>query len=298
MSEDLPRSLNVETPAGVVAALAWGDPAAPLAMLLHGFPDSAHTWRLLGPVLAEQGWHVVAPWLRGYAPTFAPADDRYDAAALSADALAVAEALDDSSAGDPQRERVLVGHDWGAIIANGLAAQPTRPFARVVSLAVPPLPAMTAPRPLLVAGQLRRSWYMAYAQTSRAERALETLVPRLWRDWSPGYDADEDVRLAMEAIHGREAAVLGYYRALARPWARRGAGEDWPRLWLRSPVVPTLHLHGENDGCLGVGYAEAARRRLGDDRVVVVPDSGHFLHLEKPAQVHDLVTAFLGSPRP
>ena len=62
--------------------------AGPLALCLHGFPDSAWTWRHLLPELAGAGFHAVAPFMRGYAPTAVPADGRYQTGALVADAIA------------------------------------------------------------------------------------------------------------------------------------------------------------------------------------------------------------------
>ena len=88
-------------------ALTCGD-TGPLALCLHGFPDSAHTWDHLLPELAGAGFRAVAPWTRGYAPTSVPADGDYSMTALTADANALHEAL----GGDA--DAVLVGHDWGA----------------------------------------------------------------------------------------------------------------------------------------------------------------------------------------
>src|SRR6266516_4645509 len=67
--------------------------SGPLALCLHGFPDSAQTWRHLLPSLAEAGFHAVAPFMRGYAPTAIPADGCYRIGALVADAVALHEAL-------------------------------------------------------------------------------------------------------------------------------------------------------------------------------------------------------------
>src|SRR5258706_4524759 len=75
------------------AALAEGPDDGPLALCLHGFPDSAHTWRHLLPELAAAGFRAVAPWMRGYAPTAVPADGSYGTGALAADARALHEAL-------------------------------------------------------------------------------------------------------------------------------------------------------------------------------------------------------------
>jgi len=82
-----------------------GSSRDPLALCLHGFPDTAHTWRHLLPALAGAGYHAVAPWMRGYAPTSIPSDGAYQVGALASDACALHEAL----GGDDRA--VLVGHD-------------------------------------------------------------------------------------------------------------------------------------------------------------------------------------------
>src|SRR5215475_6093312 len=81
--------------------------AGPLVLCLHGFPDNAFTYRYLGPVLAEAGFRVVAPFMRGYAPTGRPKDERYQSVLLAQDAVALITALGVESAN-------VVGHDWGA----------------------------------------------------------------------------------------------------------------------------------------------------------------------------------------
>src|ERR1700704_188347 len=82
--------------------------SGPLALCLHGFPDSAHTWRYLLPELAGAGFHAVAPFMRGYAPTGIPDDGCYSLGALIADANAIHDAL------EADEGAVLIGHDWGA----------------------------------------------------------------------------------------------------------------------------------------------------------------------------------------
>ena len=93
--------------------LEAGDPGAPLVLCLHGFPDSAWTWRALLTVLANSGRHAVAPFLRGYAPTTIPADGVYQTAALGLDACALHEALGGDGEGRrddrPHRDRVVIG---------------------------------------------------------------------------------------------------------------------------------------------------------------------------------------------
>src|SRR5215472_2691511 len=106
--------------------------SGPLALCLHGFPDCAHTWRHLLPALAEAGFHAVAPFMRGYAPTAVPADGAYQVAALAADAAALHEALGGGA------DAVLIGHDWGAEAAYCAAACAPQRWRRLVTLAVPP----------------------------------------------------------------------------------------------------------------------------------------------------------------
>src|ERR1700685_2015809 len=79
-----------------------------LALCFHGFPDTAHTWRYLLPALAGAGFHAVAPFMRGYAPTGIPADGCFGLGALVADAVRLHDVLN----GDDRA--VLIGRDWGA----------------------------------------------------------------------------------------------------------------------------------------------------------------------------------------
>lgn len=286
-----PREVTLRIPAGDVAALSWGGSGGPLALLLHGFPDSPWTWRRLAPALVGQGWRVVAPWTRGYAPSFVPRDGSYHLGALMADAVAVNEA----AGGGP--DSVLVGHDWGALTANALGAHPESPFAAVVSMAVPPLDAVRPGLdPGLLLGQVRRSWYIGFAQLPvLPERALDRLVPRLWRDWSPGHDATADVEHALAAIRGRESSVLGYYRAMGRPLPPPAAYRGWHRTWRSIPTVPTLYLHGADDGCLAPGLTTGVGDRLSPGSAAhLVDGAGHFLQLEQPGAVAEQVLAFLG----
>src|SRR4051812_31617458 len=111
--------------------------------------------------LAQAGFRVVAPAMRGYAPTDAPADGSYDAAALAQDTVALIEAL------TPERV-ILMGHDWGAVAAYSAALLAPARIARMITLAVPHGGAfqeafVTNP------AQQRRWWYMWYFQMPRAE---------------------------------------------------------------------------------------------------------------------------------
>ncbi len=280
-------------------ALTWNPPNpenAPLALCLHGYPDTAWTWRHLGPHLAERGWRVVAPYMRGYAPTELAPDRCYQVGALARDAIEAHRAL----GGD--RRAVLIGHDWGAVATYAVASHSPELFRRVVTLAIPPaagaLSGVLSPRELpLLARQLRCSWYMVFQQLPGiSERSLDRLIPRLWATWSPGYDGVEDVERALEALHGRARrnAAMRYYRALFQPWyrSRRYAAEQ--RAMVGTPKVPTLYIHGRQDRCMRPELLRFADGELPPgSQTVLVDRAGHFLQLERPEFVNERITEFI-----
>jgi pimeloyl-ACP methyl ester carboxylesterase len=120
-------------------ALAWGPADGPLALCLHGYPDTARTWRHLGPELAAHGWRVVAPYTRGYAPSGLAPDGAYGVGALARDALALRRVLADDE------PAVLIGHDWGAVTAYLAGSYAPGAFRRIVTMAVAPGPVLIAP---------------------------------------------------------------------------------------------------------------------------------------------------------
>ncbi|WP_203338373.1 alpha/beta fold hydrolase [Nocardioides limicola] len=299
MTGAVPGRLNVSLDQFEMACLTWGevaDESRPLAVLLHGFPDTPHTWRHLGPGLAEDGWRVVAPATRGYGPSGLPRDGSYHAPALISDVVELHAAL----GGD--HRALLVGHDWGAITANGLAASPHSPFGRVVAMSVPPIPSFTPGRSDLgswlavLPRQARLSWYLAFNQLPRLpERAFVRLVTHLWDRWSPGYDATEDLAHLAAALPNRRcrAAALGYYRAQLRPWRTPARYASYASTWTGAPRVPLLYLQGADDGCLDPRWTTRVLTHLPEgSAVATVPNAGHFLQLEQPEAVARHVLAF------
>jgi pimeloyl-ACP methyl ester carboxylesterase len=295
-----PEALRVDAGAITFAALAWGPADGPLALCLHGYPDTARTWRHLGPHLAQRGWRVVAPYTRGYAPTGLAPDGAYEVGALARDGIELHRAL----GGDDRA--VLIGHDWGAATAYTIGAHAPGLFRRIVTLAVAPLPAIASPlrSPAqavrdrrLIARQLRLSWYMFFQLLPGiSERALPRVIPRLWADWSPGYDARDDVPDVLAALAGPEhaTAALRYYRAVFLPWMQRRAYAAERARMGDIPAVPLLYLHGERDGCqLPEIAARAADLLAPPSRFELVAGAGHFLHLERPAEVNELIAAFV-----
>ncbi len=114
----------------------------PLVLLLHGFPDTAHTWDHAASALAAAGFCAAAPFMRGYAPTTIPADGKYDTDTLGQDALALITALGHSQA-------IVVGHDWGAGAAYCAAGLGPSALRFLVTVAIPH-PAGVLPTPQLV----------------------------------------------------------------------------------------------------------------------------------------------------
>jgi pimeloyl-ACP methyl ester carboxylesterase len=299
----VPGRIDVVTDDVTLRALTWGDwdnADAPVAVCLHGFPDTAHGWRKVAPRLADAGWRVVAPFMRGYAPSSLSAEGSYHVGALMDDALRVLDAA------GPTGRDVVIGHDWGAIAATGLAAMPDSPFDKATIMSVPPSASFRQRSDIArlaaqLPRQLRRSWYIMFFQLPwLPERSAQRVVPKLWRDWSPGYDGAEDVRLVLDAIGTPEhwRAALGYYRATvhnSRPPARYA---ELHRHWLSAPVLPTLYLHGSDDGCASSEYTEWVRRVLpAGSAAHVIDGGGHFLQLDQPAATAERLLEFLGSGR-
>lgn len=269
----------------------------PLALCLHGFPDSAWSWERLLPELAAAGYRGVAPFLRGYAPTSIPADGCYQPGALASDANALHEAF--GADGDA----VLIGHDWGALASYPAAGAAPDRWRRVVTAAVPP-PAI-AGAGMLSPDQLRRSWYIWFFQTPLAEMVVgldvRAFVQRLWDEWSPGFadNADPvDRTVACLEDPANLAAAIGYYRAVFGSGARNPDYDAVEAAGATGPAAPTLYLHGADDGCMGAELVDESAVLAvlpAGSRVEVVPGTGHFLHLEDPATVNRAILDFLAT---
>jgi pimeloyl-ACP methyl ester carboxylesterase len=160
----------------------------------------------------------------------------------------------------------------------------------VVTLAVPPLALDT--KMFADYDQLKRFFYLFFLKTPFAESVVASadmaFFDRLWQDWSPGYDAREDLDNVKRCLRdeGNLAAAIGYYRT-EEPGLRSSALAG-------APPQPTLYLHGDRDGCIDLALIRDAERHLAPaSRMEVIADAGHFLHVEKPAAVNDRILAWV-----
>ncbi|MGI8795495.1 MAG: alpha/beta fold hydrolase [Acidimicrobiia bacterium] len=278
------------------AYLDAGPADGPLALCLHGFPDHAPTWEPLMPELAAAGYHAVAPWMRGYAPTGLAPNGNYQTGSLALDAIALADAL----AADG--EAVLIGHDWGAGAAYTAVAHAPERFRKLVTLAVPHFAALGGH--LLKPAQLKRSWYIFFFQSPLADIAVPiddyAVIDTLWRDWSPGYNPDPAFMRALKdtfSAPGCLDAAIGYYRATFGTTPSDPELTDVQAKGGGEIPVPTLYLHGVDDGCLGIEGVvddELAPFFPAGLEIERVPGAGHFLHLERPDVVTPRIVGFLG----
>ncbi|MFF9363840.1 alpha/beta fold hydrolase [Streptomyces griseoluteus] len=269
------------------AYLHAGHADAPLALLLHGFPDTPHSWNPLAEGLVEAGFRVVAPWLRGYAPSSPAADGDYGPSAHVSDVAALAQVM------GADEHTLLIGHDIGAAIAYAAALRHPNLFGRVATLSVPPPPALSAV--MTSYAQLKRSWYTFAFQHPAAEELIGAdnfaFLRGLWTDWSPRLDPTPHLDHLHAALPDREhlSAALGWYRAVFQPTPPDQAlATEQAAAGGRVPM-PWLYLHGTDDGCVG---AEALQYVPGG---VPLHGVGHFPQLEAPREVVIHLRKFLES---
>ena len=265
-----------------------------VALCLHGFPEHAYSWRHQVPMLMKLGYRVWVPNLRGYGRSDKPKGVRqYTLGELVQD---VAGLLDIAKA----KEVVLIGHDWGAMIAWEFALRRVRPIDRLVIMNVPH-PAIFAER-VREPYQRKRSWYMWFFQvpfvpefTLRLNRAL--LVGRLMKETATVSDA-----LTREVLHvyrdnalrhGAMTAMINYYRANFFRKAPEGLTTE-PDV----PVIdiPALMIWGEDDTALDLRLVPGTDKYVRHLTVKTLPDVAHWVQQEAPQQVNDILQAWLETP--
>ncbi|MFC7076999.1 alpha/beta fold hydrolase [Haloarcula halophila] len=283
---------TAETNGVTLHTVTAGPEDGDLVVLLHGFPEFWYAWHHQIEPLAEAGYRVVAPDLRGYNCSEKPEGVRaYDIDELVADVVGLIDGISRDTAH-------VVGHDWGGLLAWYVAARGD---------VVDRLAILNAPHPSAYERALRssptqvaKSWYVFFFQLpilpEAAFRARDfRVIEEMLTDTAVRADAfsETDIRYYKTALGrpGALTAAVNYYRAMARRSARRlltRAGA--PEL----PVErPTLLLWGEQDRALDVSLTEGLDRWVSDLRIERFPDASHWVQFDAPERVTDSLLAHL-----
>ncbi len=264
--------------------------SGPLVLCLHGFPDNAYTYRYLLPVLAEAGFRGVAPFMRGYSPTGKPPDDRYDSILLGQDAAALIAALG-------ANEAFVVGHDWGGLATLAGAILAPQRIRRIVTLGVAHPAAMGTDY-----DTLKGSWHAYFFQMPFAESAVAAndynFIVRWWRDASPEYDPSAEIIESVKAtfrLPGVLTSALNYYRHTFHPANREPTLNALREKVATTPIpVPALAFHGTRDrpGRM-LAFERMDTHFAAGLEKVLIPGTGHFIHLERPNEVNTKIVEFL-----
>jgi pimeloyl-ACP methyl ester carboxylesterase len=256
-----------------------------VALLLHGFPESRRCWRHQLPALAALGWRAVAPDMRGYGGSSRPeAREAYRMEHLVEDAAALFDALG-------ARQRLLIGHDWGGMVAWAFAIRRARPLDGLVLL--------NAPYPSVYAKAVRhwrqrlRSWYILFFQlpwlperlfgANRAKRLARAIARSAGRPETFPRGIMEHYR-DNASQPGALTAMINYYRANFNVRAlTRGPGVE----------APTLLLWGEKDTALGPELVQPTVAYVPDLAIQRFPEVSHWLPEEAPAEVNAAIAEWL-----
>ncbi|MBK5260774.1 MAG: alpha/beta hydrolase [Thermoanaerobaculia bacterium] len=250
----------------------------PLVVLLHGFPEFWYSWRNQIPALANAGFRVVAPDLRGYNESSKPdAVGDYRITTVAADIAALIESL-----GAPC---VLGGHDWGGLAAWTVAMTRPELLRKLVIL--------NMPHPVPLSRELRRSMqqklrlaYQLFLQPPRLpELMMRAILPLMMRTAGRFTSAEIVEYRRAWARPGARRAMANYYRAV-----RRHGGEL--RKIIRPIEMPVLMIWGENDPVFMRATTEDFDEYVPNLRIVRIADAGHFVQTDEPELVSDLMIEF------
>ncbi|MFI6293856.1 alpha/beta fold hydrolase [Nonomuraea sp. NPDC050790] len=268
----------------------------PLVLLLHGFPQFWWTWRRQLVSLAAAGYRAVAVDLRGYGGSDKPPRG-YDLPTLAGDAAGLIRALGETRA-------IVIGHDWGGLLAWTMAAMDPKIVSRLVTVGAPhPL---RLRRTLLNPGQFRANRHaLSFQLPILPERRLVArdgaLVGRLLDAWSgPGWPEEETGRTYREAFRIPAVAhlALEYHRWFGRSQLRPD-GFRYARAMRTEVESPTLQLHGALDTCVLPRTAQGSGRYVAAPyRWRLVEGAGHFPHEETPEKFDAELLGWLADPEP
>jgi len=262
--------------------------SGPLVVLLHGFPEFWYAWSRQIPALADAGYHVVAPDMRGYNLSGKPAGWRaYDAEHLAGDIAALIRHFGVEDA-------YVVGHDWGGTVAYLTAMEHPDVVKRLAVLnAAHPARMLESLRTIR---QLRKSWYVIFFQIPAIpERLLAAngfaSTKRSLRGASSGAFGDADIERYVDAWSqpGAMTGMINYYRAALRESPRTALAR------MRPIDVPVLVIWGERDTYLGSELAQPDPKWVPNVRVERVSEATHWVQHDAPEGVNELLTAFLGA---
>jgi pimeloyl-ACP methyl ester carboxylesterase len=258
-----------------------GDPI----LLLHGFPDFWYMWRHQIPLLAGAGFRAIAVDLRGYNRSDAPPRvSDYTVDKLAHDVIRVLDTLSVQRA-------VIVGHDWGGIVAWHIAMNYPDRVLRLVVINAPHPQAYK--RALVSSSQLLRSWYVFAVQLPflpefMLRRGKFRMLRRSWKNAARGSGTvtDSDVEKYVKAFspHGKITAALNYYRAAVRTILKRNQR--------KAVAAPTLLIWGDRDPFLVRQIPDTIHKWVPHVEVRKVPYS-HWPQLEAPSLVTEIIAGFL-----
>lgn len=256
-----------------------------LALCLHGFPELHYSWRFQIPLLAEMGYRVWAPNMRGYGGSSKP--DGIENYALDHLTRDVAALIDASEA----EEVTLLAHDWGAIVAWAFAIAKIRPLKRLIIMNVPH--PEVGRREIRHWRQLRRSWYVFFFQ-----------IPRL-PEWLLTRNKGEPIKKAFSNMAVDQSNFTGealdhYANAATRPGSIN-AMINYYRALLRHPFdigdgkveTPTLMIWGEEDSALNIKCTEGTEEWVHDFTLHRLPNVSHWVQQEAPEKVNTILRGWL-----
>ena len=261
-----------------------------VALFLHGFPESKHSWRYQLPLLAKLGWRAVAFDQRGYGDSSRPTGVKaYDIENLMADAGAVFDALG-------AKRRLLIAHDWGAIVAWAFAMDRIRDLEGLVIMNVPH-PAVFQANIVANPAQRKKSWYVFFFQipwlpervlTARGAEAIGRAFSDMAVDKSRFTPADLDHYRQNALKPGAATAMVNWYRAGARNGMKKWAPGKAPVI-----DIPTLMIWGEEDTALGIELTEGYEPYVKDFTLQRLPGVSHWVQQEAPETVNGRLEAWL-----